>query len=64
VNTWYDYRAAWSAHPWVLGLALAAAVMMAAGVVGTIVGSALALFFIPGLAGIFIHHLIVVRKVG
>jgi hypothetical protein len=62
VNTWYDYRAVWSAHPWVLGLAIAAAAMMAVGVVGTLAGGALAIFFVPGLAGIFVHHFVVARK--
>jgi len=63
VNTWYDYRTVWSAHPWVLGLAIVAVTLVAVGVVGTFAGGALAIFFVPGLGGIFVHHLIVARKV-
>ena len=62
VDTWYAYRGVWAAHPWVLGIALLAVAMLAIGVAGTVAGGPFALFFIPRLAGVFGHHLIVGRN--
>jgi hypothetical protein len=31
-------------------------------IVGTVAGGPFALLFIPGLAGLYVHHLIVMRK--
>jgi hypothetical protein len=62
MGTWWDYRGVWSAHPWVLGVFVLAALMIVAGIAGTIGRSLFALFFLPGLAALFIHHLIVTKK--
>jgi hypothetical protein len=62
VNTWYDYRAVWSAHPWVLAIAVVAVALIAVAVVETIDRGPLAFLFIPGLAAIYVHHLIVMKK--
>jgi hypothetical protein len=64
VNTWYEYRGVWSTYPWVLGVAIIAVLLLAIGVVGTIAGDPAALFFIPGLGAVFVHHLIVTKKAG
>jgi hypothetical protein len=62
VNTWYEYRDVWSAHPWVLAMAVIAAAVIVLAIVETILGGPLALLFIPGLAMAYGHHLIVQKK--
>jgi hypothetical protein len=62
METWWDYRGVWSDHPWVLGVFVLAALMIVAGIAGSIGQSLFALFFLPGLAALFIHHLIVSKK--
>lgn len=64
MHTWYDYRAAWSGRPWVLAIFVVAAALLVAGIVGTVTMTPLALLFIPGLAAVFGHHLLVTRKYG
>jgi hypothetical protein len=59
VNVWYEYRLAWSAHPWVILIALVGLALIVGSVVGMVVGGPLVVLFIPGLAAIYIHHLIV-----
>jgi hypothetical protein len=59
VNVWYEYRLAWSAHPWVIGIVLIGLALVVAAIVGMFVGGPLVVLFIPGLAAIYIHHLIV-----
>lgn len=63
MNTWYDYRAVWAAHPWVILVVLLGLACVVVSVVATVTGGALAFLFIPGLAAIYVHHLIVQRKV-
>ena len=62
VNTWFDYRSVWAAHPWVLIYAVFVVLLFVVSIIGTIMGSVLAILFIPSLAGVYLHHLIVVRK--
>ena len=62
MDTWYEYRSAWSQRPWVAIIAVVAVLMVLAGIVGTIAQSKLAIIFIPGLAAFYIHHLIA-RKI-
>ncbi len=38
--------------------------LLVASVIGTVLGDVLAILFIPSLAGIYLHHLIVQRKLG
>jgi hypothetical protein len=59
VDTWYQYRLAWAAHPWVILIAAVALALVVGAVVGMVVGGPLVVLFIPGLAAIYIHHLIV-----
>ena len=61
VSTWYDYRLAWSAHPWVIGIALVGVALVVGAIVGMVVGGPLVVLFVPGLAVIYLHHLIVQR---
>jgi Mn2+/Fe2+ NRAMP family transporter len=61
VNTWYEYRDVWGSHPWVLALAIVAVVAVIAAAVATFAGGTLALLFIPGLAALYGHHLLVKR---
>lgn len=63
-DTWADYRRVWAANPWVLWYAAFVLLLLVAAVVGTALGNVLAILFIPSLAGIYLHHLIVMRKLG
>ena len=62
VSTWYDYRTAWAAQPWLLVYALIVVTVFAVAVVGTFVGGPLAILFIPSLGGAYVHHLLVTRR--
>jgi cytochrome c biogenesis factor len=64
VDTWYDYRTVWGAHPWVLLVFVLAVACVVAGVIGTAATNVLAILFIPGLLLGYGHHLIVTRKYG
>ncbi len=59
MDTWYQYRLAWAAHPWVIVIAVIGLALIVGAIVGMIVGGPLVVLFIPGLAAIYIHHLIV-----
>lgn len=61
---WYDYRTVWASHVWVLVVGVVGAVTVLIGLIGTIVANRLALLFIPGLAVLFAHHLIVRKRIG
>ncbi len=62
MNTWYDYRSVWAAHHWVFAYALLVLALIIVSVIGTIVGGVFAVLFVPSLAGLYLHHLIVARK--
>ncbi len=62
VNTWYDYRSAWAANRWLLVYAVIVVVVFVVAVFGTFVGGPLAILFIPSLAGAYIHHLMVMKR--
>jgi hypothetical protein len=62
VNTWYEYRMVWAAHPWVLAYAIIVLLVLLLSILGTVAGGPFALLFIPGLAGLYVHHLIVMKK--
>jgi hypothetical protein len=62
VDTWHDYRRVWAGYPWVLLYAAFVVLLLVVAVIGTIMGNVLAILFIPSLAGAYLHHLIVVRK--
>ena len=61
---WYDYRSVWAGHPLVLAVAVLGAVLVVLGIIGTIVTDLLALLFLPGLAVLFVHHLVVRKRIG
>ncbi len=64
MNTWFDYRTAWAAHPWLLAYACVVVAALALSIVGTILGGGpLALLFIPALAGAYVHHLLVMKRI-
>ncbi|HEV7203384.1 MAG TPA: hypothetical protein VGN18_02175 [Jatrophihabitans sp.] len=64
-ETWYDYRTAWTGRPWLAAIAVIGAVVVVLGIIGTIVqNDLLVYFFIPGLAVLLAHHLIVRRTLG
>jgi hypothetical protein len=58
---WTEYRAAWRTRPWVLSIAVLAVVVLAVSVVETVAAGPLAFLFIPGLALLYLHHLLVTR---
>ncbi|WP_375501246.1 hypothetical protein [uncultured Jatrophihabitans sp.] len=62
VNVWYEYRTAWSAYPWLLAYAIVVVAVFVAAVVGTFIGGPLAILFIPSLAGAYVHHLMVMKR--
>jgi hypothetical protein len=63
VNTWYDYQAVWANHRWVMAYAIIVVAVLILAIVGTIAGlGALALLFIPALAGAYAHHIMVMRR--
>ncbi len=62
VNTWYDYRTVWSAQPWLLVYAVIVVAVFAVAVFGTFIGGPLSVLFIPSLAGAYVHHLMVMKR--
>jgi hypothetical protein len=62
LETWYDYRTVWAAHPWLAVYALIVVAVFALAVVGTVMGGPLAILFIPSLAGAYVHHLMVMKR--
>ena len=63
LDTWYDYRAVWSAYPWLLVYAIVVVAVFVVAVVGTFYGGPLAILFIPSLAGAYVHHLMAMKRV-
>jgi hypothetical protein len=62
VETWYDYRTVWAGHPLLLVYAVVVVLVFALGIVGTVMGGPLAICFVPALAGGYLHHLMVQRR--
>lgn len=63
VQTWFEYRTVWAAHPWLFAYAVVVLGVFVLGVVGTVSGTpALAVLFIPSLAGAYAHHLMVLKR--
>jgi hypothetical protein len=63
VNTWYDYRAVWARHPWLLAYAIVVVLVLLVSIVGTvIVPGPLAILFVPALGGAYVHHLMVMKR--
>jgi hypothetical protein len=65
MDTWYDYRRVWAGHPWLLVYAVIVVAVFALSVFGTVAGPRqLAILFIPSLAGAYVHHLMVQKRLG
>jgi hypothetical protein len=58
---WAEYRAAWRTRPWLLAIAVLAVAVLVVSVVETVATGPLAFLFIPGLALVYLHHLLVKR---
>jgi hypothetical protein len=61
-QTWWDYRAVWAAYPWLLVYAIIIVAVLVLAIVGTFIGGPYAILFIPSLAGAYIHHLMVMKR--
>jgi hypothetical protein len=63
VTVWWDYRRVWTRHPLLLAYFVLAVVVLALAIYGTATrAGALALLFIPSLAGIYVHHIMVMKR--
>lgn len=62
MDVWWDYRRVWAGHPWILVYAVIVLLVLALAIVGTIQRTPLAILFIPALAGAYVHHLLVQRR--
>jgi len=58
---WDHYRAVWRSRPWVLLIGIAAVALLVVSVIATIARGPLAFLFIPGLALLYLQHLVVQR---
>jgi len=59
---WAEYRAVWRSRPWVLLVGIAAVALLLVSIAATFVRGPLAFLFIPGLALLYVQHLIVQRS--
>ena len=65
METWFDYRTVWAKHPWLLAYALIVIAVFVLSIIGTVAGPRpLAILFIPSLAGAYVHHLMVQKRLG
>ncbi|MGN6606148.1 MAG: hypothetical protein ACTHMS_03950 [Jatrophihabitans sp.] len=63
METWYDYRTVWAKHPLLAVYAGIVVVVFVLGIIGTFVTrNALAVCFVPALAGAYVHHLMVQKR--
>jgi len=62
VDTWFDYRKVWAGHPWLLVYAVIVAVVFGLGITGFFLRGPLLLLFIPALAGVYVHHMLVQKR--
>lgn len=59
---WDDYRAAWRRRPWIALIGIVAVLALVLSVLGTLARGPLAILFIPGLALLYLQHLMVQRS--
>lgn len=64
METWFDYRRVWAAHPLLLVYAVVVVAVLVLAVVGTVLRNPLAILFIPALGGAYVHHLMVMKRLG
>lgn len=63
--TWWDeYLAGWRRRPWLVLLAALAVVCVAFSIVGTVRRDPVSILFIPGLALLYLHHILIRRSAG
>jgi uncharacterized membrane protein AbrB (regulator of aidB expression) len=62
VDTWYDYRRVWAAHPLLLAYAVLVVAVLVLAVIGTALRNPLAILFLPALGGAYVHHLMVMKR--
>ncbi|HEV7191682.1 MAG TPA: hypothetical protein VGN35_00625 [Jatrophihabitantaceae bacterium] len=62
MDVWWDYRRVWATHPWILVYAVIVVLVLALAVVGTFQRNAMAILFIPSLAGMYVHHMLVQKR--
>lgn len=63
MDTWYDYRLVWSTHPWLAVYFVIVVLVLLLAIVGTITGVGIyAVLFVPSLAGAYVHHLMVMKR--
>ena len=62
VDVWWDYRRVWASNPWLLVYAVIVVLVFALAIVGTVQRTPLAILFIPSLAGAYVHHILVQRR--
>ncbi len=63
MTVWWDYRRVWARHPLLRVYFVIAVVVLALAIFGTATRTgALALLFIPSLAGLYAHHLMVMKR--
>jgi hypothetical protein len=58
---WEQYRAVWRIRPWVMLIAIAGVALVVVALAETVVVGPLAFLFVPGLALVYLHHVIVRR---
>jgi hypothetical protein len=58
---WGEYRAAWRVRGWLPLVAVVAVVLLVVSIAETFSAGPLAFLFIPGLALLYVHHLLVKR---
>jgi hypothetical protein len=63
VELWWDYRRVWARHPLLLIYFVIVIAALVLAIYGTVTRTgALALLFIPSLAGGYAHHLMVMKR--
>ena len=63
-DTWYDYRTVWAAKPWLAVYFVIVVLVFLLAVFGTFFGGTYAILFVPSLAGAYVHHLMVMKRLG
>ncbi|MBE7190184.1 hypothetical protein [Jatrophihabitans endophyticus] len=63
-DTWYDYRTVWAATPWLAVYFVVVVLVFLMAIFGTLVGGVFAILFVPSLAGAYVHHLMVMKRLG
>jgi hypothetical protein len=63
VDFWFDYRRVWAGHPWLLVYFVIVLAVFGLAIYGTVVRDPLAILFIPALGGLYVHHMMVMKRV-